>query len=214
MQLNTNLFLNRLQNVHPVCVALGERTEILVTPFIDYGKSANNGAYSLDELARAKLALDEGVDVFRPVYDPTTRMEVRVVPLDSLQLDLSRLALIKIDVEGFESKVLMGGKRTISEGGFPPILYEKWDSDWYQDRANETDQILNEMGYTISNLWGEVWLAQHPLWPIKLKILNTGANDDEGRPVLDLSLTVRDPNSPKLRRGIFGGADRQQEVKT
>lgn len=81
------------------------------------------------------------------------------------ELEVSQIAAIKIDVEGFEYQVLRGLHRTLSTIG-PPIVFEvlpNVDSDGNSDmpvevtrantaRANELHSYLSSLGYRIHAL--------------------------------------------------------------
>lgn len=63
---------------------------------------------------------------------------------------LSRLDLVKIDVEGFEYQVLLGLKDTLSK--YKPRIIFEYDSDYWQANGqsiNECFNFLNSWGYTI-----------------------------------------------------------------
>lgn len=69
---------------------------------------------------------------------------VSVATIDRLGLD--RLNFVKVDVEGFEAEVLLGGQETI--GRLRPILYVECDR---QDKWTDTVNALNKIGY--SGFW-------------------------------------------------------------
>jgi FkbM family methyltransferase len=49
------------------------------------------------------------------------------VPLTTLDsFGLTNIGLIKMDVEGFEAKVLLGARETLKRNGYPRILFESW----------------------------------------------------------------------------------------
>jgi hypothetical protein len=72
-------------------------------------------------------------------------INISVEKMDELYIDKKNLCFIKIDVEGFESKVLKGAKKTIS-AHYPIIVLEQHKIDFSE---NETESILllKEMGY-------------------------------------------------------------------
>jgi hypothetical protein len=47
-----------------------------------------------------------------------------------------------MDVEGFEEFVLLGGKKTLTISGFPPLLVEIWPQC-----RERTFQVLDDIGY-------------------------------------------------------------------
>ena len=68
---------------------------------------------------------------------------VSVVPLDTL--GLSRLALVKVDVEGMEAEALLGAERTIAQ--HRPILYVE------NDRRDRSERPIALIGALIYDLW-------------------------------------------------------------
>jgi FkbM family methyltransferase len=75
--------------------------------------------------------------------------------LDELELGHETISLIKIDVEGFESSVLLGAKRTIQEYQ-PLILIEQLESEFIGALTPSID-ILHEEGYVFC--WYQPWAA-------------------------------------------------------
>jgi FkbM family methyltransferase len=74
------------------------------------------------------LTLAEAGSSFDPQFNaapdlPTTSARVRTLDQESIRLGLDQIDMIKIDVEGFELKVLRGGARTI-ERDRPVLLIE------------------------------------------------------------------------------------------
>lgn len=87
--------------------------------------------------------------------------------LDSFNIN-DDIDLIKIDVEGMEYKVLMGGIGTIIRNNYPKILFELWPIDYNGMTIEKHDQLemfFNDLGYKILWNWGdfETHLAIHPL---------------------------------------------------
>ena len=84
--------------------------------------------------------------------------------LDEYSLD--NIGFIKIDVEGFEENVLLGGIGTIIRNNYPPILFECWDVGAYdmtQEKHDSLQKFLENLGYNIFWHWGnfETHLAVH-----------------------------------------------------
>jgi FkbM family methyltransferase len=121
-----NLALNAVPNVLPHACGCGNYRKTMVVPIIDYGmaKLHNFGEVSLDS---------SGVGV-----------PVPVVPLDDLIEDISRLHLIKIDVEGMEQEVLQGGKRLIAK--YRPLLYVENDRI---DKSKSLIELIMSEGYRL-----------------------------------------------------------------
>lgn len=151
-QLCANLLLNGLGNVSSHDFGLGQSaTEIEVT-LPNYADEINIGSFSLDP------AMRQGVRGGEFAGDTA---KVRVVNLDSLFLE--QIRLVKIDVEGLELEVLRGGAGTLLRSGFPPILFEAWNFDWYAPKKAALESFLQGLGYVIMNFDGsENYVAQHP----------------------------------------------------
>jgi len=94
-----NLALNNIVNVRPERFGLGNKTQVLHIPVLDYGSKHDFGALSLD-------LVDEGIAI------PIKRLD---------SFNIQSCAFIKIDVEGMESEVIEGGANTIYS--LRPILY-------------------------------------------------------------------------------------------
>lgn len=75
--------------------------------------------------------------------------------LDSF--NISNVGLIKVDVEGMEYNVLLGGIGTIVRNNFPPILFECWDVGEYGFTEEKRDRLfglIKGLGYEIIEKWG------------------------------------------------------------
>lgn len=120
-----NLRLNGLTNVRALRQAAGSEPGTLRVPPLDYAGANNFGGVSLGGA--------EGEDV-------------PVVTIDSL--NLPRLRLLKIDVEGMEVEALSGARATIAL--LQPALYLE------NDRADKSPRLIStvfELGY---RLWWHI----------------------------------------------------------
>lgn len=97
--LNTNIVLNNLMNVITLNKFASDKLGKIKTLTLDQNYPQNFGSYS-----NKKLKSGEIIDT---------------ITIDSL--NLTRVKLIKIDVEGNEKKVIIGASKTIKK--FKPILY-------------------------------------------------------------------------------------------
>ncbi len=125
-----NLALNSIPNTLTHAMALGDRQGSCQIPFLDYASSFNFGGVSMDMVK-----------------------EGETVPMGTLDaFHLQRIDFIKLDVEGFESKVLKGGTKTIDR--CRPVIY--LENDRAEKSANLI-QLLFEMGYRL-------WWHRPPLF--------------------------------------------------
>jgi FkbM family methyltransferase len=120
LQLNINL--NLASNVTIVPVALSNENYTIKTAF---GQNTNNGTFFI-------------------ANDDTGETEIECIKGDdwAITQQINSLKLIKIDVEGFEYKVITGLKNTIEK--FKPIIFFEYDSN-YIDRANSTPVDFNRL---------------------------------------------------------------------
>lgn len=81
-------------------------------------------------------------------YNSGIDHRIKLYALDEISKGiLFRIGLIKIDVEGFELKVLMGGINTIRKN-LPIILFEQWHS-LIVNGSSETFILLENEGYVM-----------------------------------------------------------------
>lgn len=151
-QLCGNLFLNGVENVSALNVALGRSLSTLALSLPNYAADHNVGAFTINADTHAKLRGDT---------NKGREAKISLKPLDHLSYE--HIALIKIDVEGAELDVLYGGLGTLVRNDFPPIIYEAWDFDWYKPQKEAIETFLKELGYSLLNFDGSFnFLAQHP----------------------------------------------------
>jgi FkbM family methyltransferase len=92
------------------------------------------------------------------------------VPLQTLDsFGFTNIGMIKMDVEGFESKVLEGARETLRANGYPRILFESWRPERDQEGLpatalrKELFETLASVGYTrITPItgWDEMFIAE------------------------------------------------------
>lgn len=85
--------------------------------------------------------------------------DVEVERLSDVLFDTD-VALVKIDVEGFEYEVLSGAERFLRAAGLPPILFESWVEKRGQRPFEDTKALLEGYGYEVNPVdWPEEYLA-------------------------------------------------------
>lgn len=169
-QLCANVFLNRLDNVNAYNCALGDAACEIEIPELDFWKSQNLGGFSIDPDIRKNL--DEQNNTFQN-FDTGSNYRVEQRSLDSFNL-FKNIALIKVDVEGYELELFKGGEETIRSNGFPPIIFELWEGmSWYDEKARQTVAFLESLGYEFSKFGREI-LAQSPAHHRQCQITKTG----------------------------------------
>ncbi len=110
-----NLALSALTNVDARHAALGDKPGSLKVPMLDYAQPNNFGGVSFGQFSSGE--------------------DVPVQTIDQLQLP--QLRLLKADVEGMESAVLLGASQTIAR--CRPLLYVE------NDRKDRSEELLTQM---------------------------------------------------------------------
>ena len=121
-KLEENRILNRFTNISTQPIALSDGNYSIKTAF---GQNANNGTFFIEN-------------------DASGETEIKCVKGDDWvnEQQFDSLKLIKIDVEGFEYKVLSGLKNTIQK--FKPVLFFEYDTN-YIIRAESTPADFNRI---------------------------------------------------------------------
>ncbi|HEY6898720.1 MAG TPA: FkbM family methyltransferase [Rhodocyclaceae bacterium] len=145
-----SIALNGVSNVEAIKQGVSDCAETISASIPDYENEPNIGAFSLDAEVRAndyEVKTVGGMETFS------------LVPLDDF--NMTDVALLKIDVEGMEFKVVAGAAKTLRDSNFPPIIFEAWTwKPFYLPRREMLYQYLQEMGYEIIQI-GQNNLAQH-----------------------------------------------------
>jgi len=109
-------------------------------------------------------ALSNNAEEIKISTNGTIESSIVAKTLDSF--DIRNVGLIKIDVEGFEEKVIRGGLMTIISNNYPPILFKCWNvghHEMTQEKRGSLFNLLKTLGYEIFEYWGdrELHLAVH-----------------------------------------------------
>jgi FkbM family methyltransferase len=166
-QLCGNIFLNRLDNVYAYCTAIGDTDGTIGIPALDFARTRNVGGFSLLDDVRTKTDYVALQNALPPVETPLSR-------LDSLRLAKAP-CLLKIDVEGYDRKVLAGGVGLLESGHFPPLLFEAWNFDWYKAEKDALFELLHRLGYEITAIFADDYVAQHPSHAVHIDFVTDGS---------------------------------------
>ncbi len=152
-QLCGNVFLNQLDNVTALHLAIGHERGTLDLPRPNYAAMGNVGGFSIEQKFREHNGTQAAMT------GETER--VQMLPLDELEVPRAP-DFIKIDVEGFELNVLQGAKRFLARHNFPPLLFEAWSEEWFAEDKLKLLGFVQSLGYAITPLLGYDHIAQHP----------------------------------------------------
>lgn len=143
--LEYNVVLNGLDGVVCMNVAVGDSLGFV--ELNDFSSDGDNAFASLnygDGPAQNLAGVQIGAGGER----------VEIVPIDSLGIEACDF--IKVDVEGYEPKVLRGACRLIER--FRPTISYEFNHKTSGDPETSYD-ILESLGYECKNVWGDNWLA-------------------------------------------------------
>lgn len=117
-----NMALNSISNVYTYQMALSSENGYLNIPDLDYSKKNNYGGISMENIKKGS--------------------RVPKLKLDGFINEINNLKLIKIDVEGMESDVILGAKDLLKN--FRPFLYVENDR---RDKSKELIELISSLGY-------------------------------------------------------------------
>ena len=165
-QLCGNIFLNRLDNIFAYNQAIGDTDGSISIPALDFGKTSNVGGFSLVEDIRTQTG-------YVALQNDKPPVETRLARLDSIQFPKTP-CLIKIDVEGYDLKVITGGAQLLESGNYPPLLFEAWNFEWYRAEKTRLFEFLQRLGYEITAIFGDDYVAQHSRNAVHIDFVTDG----------------------------------------
>ena len=153
--LTGNISLNNHFNARAIWAAVSDTNGTIEIPRVDYLRPSSFGSVELMP-SRHREQIGQPLD-----YTSGQGVPVTMLTLDSL--DLQRLDLLKIDVEGMEEKVFRGAARTIAKHK-PVIFVEHIKSD-----HEAIIRYLRDAGYRLLVL-GRNTLALHDDDPVSKEV--------------------------------------------
>lgn len=150
-----NIKINNLLNIRTVCAALGAHES---SAFID----------------------DDSYDDCRVSISSQGTIKVPIVTLDLLTRDFEKIALIKIDVEGFEKFVLNGAPETIQKTSC--IIFESYEKHYnkFGYSCSDVFSLLQSAGYLLFFIRSDATISLIPDGYISLDCENLLAVKDLG----------------------------------
>jgi FkbM family methyltransferase len=154
-----NLTLNNCFNARAIWAAVGAANGSLRVPVPDYFVPSSFGSLELRKSANTEY-IGQEID-----YSDAATQSVQMMAIDSM--GLTRLDLIKIDIEGMEMEALSGARDTIARLQ-PNLLIEKIKSN-----EDELVRFVTALGYRVFPL-GINLLAVHASDPIAPQLQQAG----------------------------------------
>jgi FkbM family methyltransferase len=133
-----NIAINNCFNARAIHAAVSERAGTMKIPVPNYSAAASFGSLELKQRDGAEF-IGQAID-----YSESKMIEVPTVSLDSL--NLARVDLIKIDIEGMEMDALAGAAHCIGDL-HPILLIETIKSD-----KNAIAAWLDSLDYTVLDI--------------------------------------------------------------
>ena len=143
-----NVAINNCLNAKVIFAAVGSEVREILVPSPDYLQPASFGSLELRE-SKSNEFIGQKID-----YQEANCTKIKQMTIDQLQLE--RVDLLKIDVEGMEADALAGAETTIRN--HKPQLFVEWIKS---DRMSIAD-LLNGWGYR-HYVVGSNMLAIHEL---------------------------------------------------
>ena len=132
-----NIALNNITNIHAFQEAVGDTEEFIDIQSSEYEKSWNYGSFSIE-----KGFNTEGK------YPDTIKLEqIKVISFNNFfnSMKLERVDLIKVDAEGYESKILSASNNIIKE--FKPFIFIENNSKENFEKVIEGIRNLNYLPF-------------------------------------------------------------------
>jgi FkbM family methyltransferase len=144
--LKKNLLINNCDNVIVSICGLSDKISKTKFEWIPFGNIGGSGL------------LDNPMGKPKWIETDDDEVEVKLITIDSLNLD--KLDFIKLDVEGYESKVINGALNTIKKC-HPVITVECWSNHYGEvnyEYTKNTFKMLIDIGYSLTQIKNSDWL--------------------------------------------------------
>jgi FkbM family methyltransferase len=147
-RLRSNVLLNRFEHVELLTVALSDnqgRSSIFIPPELDH----NQGLASMHRANLGEACEEVSVEV--ELLDDVVR-----------EKNLTRVDLIKMDVEGHEWRVLQGARKTLER--FKPVLVFEFSQRQWNNAGFSPEQVeefLSDLGYDLFVMRKEYTMRIH-----------------------------------------------------
>jgi len=151
-QLCSNTIINKLDNLYLFNSAIGETDSEINIYESNTSTNWNSGAYSIEKQFREIEGIESSIS--------DSYLSIPVKTLDGIDFP-SKVTLLKIDVEGYELKVLKGSLNFLKDHAYPPIIFEAWSTDWFIEQKELLFGFLKSLGYKIQKINQTNYLAQH-----------------------------------------------------
>jgi FkbM family methyltransferase len=157
-----NIALNNCFNAKAVWAAVGAETGEIGVPMPNYLTPASFGSLEIRKTANTEF-----------IGQPIDYEQLHTTPLTNIDaLELDRVDLIKIDIEGMEVEALRGAMDTLAKST-PQLIIEKIKSN-----EQEIEALLKPLGYRLFPL-GINLLAVHRSDPVCEHLANNLAENQE-----------------------------------
>jgi FkbM family methyltransferase len=134
--------LNCYTNMHIFNMALGNKNDTIDIPIFDYSIISNFGGVEIDPDRNHKEYIGQSATIFESI------------PLRTIDsFNFSKLDLLKIDVEGMETKVLEGAVETIKR--CKPIMFV----EFLKSDVGALKTQIEKLGYEIREILTENFLC-------------------------------------------------------